>query len=392
MKPPKPISRPAPTLSLCMIVKNEAANLERCLANARPYVDEIVVVDTGSTDGTQAIAQRYADVFDEIEWPDSFAVARNYSFDKATGTYILILDGDEYIEDEESWRQIRFGITQKKVAGIQLHVRNVLPETQILAADCHWQDRIVRNHPDLRYEGSVHNQIRPSIERFVQRTGQRVLRVPAEVVHVGYALPQAQRDAKYEARLHLLQREVEDAPDAEIRAYYQYQLGNAFSMMARFQEAATVLNEVEYEALAPENAYYTHLLAAYANLKTHQPQLAMLHADSLLGISRQEPVGYYVTGLILLALDHPGDALHMLIGAYEANNDNEGQVRFPIHEAQLFRLIGAICAQKGLLERAHFFLSEYLKHQPDDPEIVAVLPRIEASLNKQRVARAGSAT
>ena len=96
-----------PTLSLAMIVKNEAEHLEQCLSTARPHVDEIVVVDTGSTDGTQEIAQRYADVFDEIEWPDSFSVARNYSMDKASGDYILILDGDEHIPDEEQWRKLR---------------------------------------------------------------------------------------------------------------------------------------------------------------------------------------------------------------------------------------------------------------------------------------------
>ena len=92
-----------PTLSLAMIVKNEAEHLEKCLSTARPHVDEIVVVDTGSTDGTQAIAQRYADVFEEIEWPDSFSVARNHSMDKASGDYILILDGDEHIPDDEQW-------------------------------------------------------------------------------------------------------------------------------------------------------------------------------------------------------------------------------------------------------------------------------------------------
>ena len=87
-------------LSLCMIVKNEAETLEKCLRLARPHVDEIVVVDTGSTDGTREIARRYADVYDEIEWPDSFSLARNHSFDLATGDFIMCLDGDEYIEEE----------------------------------------------------------------------------------------------------------------------------------------------------------------------------------------------------------------------------------------------------------------------------------------------------
>jgi glycosyltransferase involved in cell wall biosynthesis len=83
------------TLSFCAIVKNEAQNLARCLASVKPYVDELVIVDTGSTDETIAIAQQYGAKVSHFEWCDDFSAARNYACSLATGDWILTLDADE---------------------------------------------------------------------------------------------------------------------------------------------------------------------------------------------------------------------------------------------------------------------------------------------------------
>jgi len=89
------------TLSLCMIVKNEEQHLARCLLSAGPAVDEMIVVDTGSTDRTRDIAQAYgARVFD-FPWTNDFSEARNYSLSKAVGDWILVLDADEVISPQD---------------------------------------------------------------------------------------------------------------------------------------------------------------------------------------------------------------------------------------------------------------------------------------------------
>jgi glycosyltransferase involved in cell wall biosynthesis len=82
-------------LSFCTIVKNESANLARCLESVRPFVDEMVVVDTGSTDDTVAIAQSYGATVHSFSWCDNFAVARNYACSQVSGDWILVLDADE---------------------------------------------------------------------------------------------------------------------------------------------------------------------------------------------------------------------------------------------------------------------------------------------------------
>ena len=84
-------------LSLCMIVKNEEDVLPRCLDSVKNAVDEIVIVDTGSTDTTRAIAAHYTDKIYDEPWQDDFARARNASFARAGGDYLLWLDADDVI-------------------------------------------------------------------------------------------------------------------------------------------------------------------------------------------------------------------------------------------------------------------------------------------------------
>ena len=83
------------TISLCMIVKNEEDTLGRCLDSIKGLIDEVVIVDTGSTDRTKDIAKEYTDKIFDFEWIDDFSAARNYSFSKATMDYILWLDADD---------------------------------------------------------------------------------------------------------------------------------------------------------------------------------------------------------------------------------------------------------------------------------------------------------
>jgi glycosyltransferase involved in cell wall biosynthesis len=87
------------TVSLCMIVKNEEKYLDRCLKSVQGKVDEIIIVDTGSTDKTIEIAEKYGSIVKHFIWINDFAAARNYSIEGVESEYILVLDADEYLDD-----------------------------------------------------------------------------------------------------------------------------------------------------------------------------------------------------------------------------------------------------------------------------------------------------
>ena len=348
-----PLSRP--TLSLCMIVKNEIETLEKCLVLARPHVDEIVIVDTGSTDGTRELAQQYADVYDEIEWPGSFSVARNYSLEKANCDYILILDGDEYIEKQEDWLRIREGLGQLDIAALVLPVRNLLGDTNVVEADVFWQERILRNHPDIRYHGSVHNQIMESIVAHANQTGRHIVRLEAEITHTGYALSEEKMVEKYKTRIDLLRYEYENPKSEIYRAYYGYQLGLIYYVMRRNEEAAALFNSLDYTMLNPDNAFYTHLLGVQASMRLHDYSMALVHANEMLTLKRNEPVAYYLSGIALLRAKNVQDGMLMLLQAFKINDAKKTPIRFVINPRVLINHVRMACRGIGLTGQASFF-------------------------------------
>lgn len=96
-----------PTISLCMIVKNEETHLARCLDSAAELVDEIIIVDTGSTDRTVEIASDYTSKVYSYLWKDDFSDARNYSFSKASMDYCMWMDADDILEETEKDQFLR---------------------------------------------------------------------------------------------------------------------------------------------------------------------------------------------------------------------------------------------------------------------------------------------
>lgn len=149
------------TISLCMIVKNEEDTLPRCLDSVADLVDEIIVVDTGSTDGTEAAARRYTGKVYHFGWIDDFSAARNYAFDQATKEYCLWLDADDVLLDED---RVAFRALKE----------SLLPESDVVMLPYHtafdgegwptfsyYRERIIRRGPRCRFQGAVHEAVSP---------------------------------------------------------------------------------------------------------------------------------------------------------------------------------------------------------------------------------------
>ena len=142
-------------LSVCLIVKNEAEVLDGCLADASRFADEIVVVDTGSTDDTKAISRRYTNQVYDYVWTDDFAAARNASFQRASGDYIMWLDADDRI-DKENCRRI--SEWKQQARGKLISAGYEKPENGSFFL-C---PRVVRRDAGFVWDGIIHERLLPT--------------------------------------------------------------------------------------------------------------------------------------------------------------------------------------------------------------------------------------
>jgi glycosyltransferase involved in cell wall biosynthesis/Flp pilus assembly protein TadD len=148
-----------PFVSLSMIVKNEEADLARCLDSVKGLVDEIVIVDTGSTDRTIEIARSYGATVHHFDWVDDFSAARNFALDHVTGEWVLHLDGDEVVVPSVDADAIRAELADNpaEVCFLRVPVRN--PQPHGLGYDVYGARRLFRNRPDMRWRRPIHEAI-----------------------------------------------------------------------------------------------------------------------------------------------------------------------------------------------------------------------------------------
>lgn len=204
-------------ISQCMIVKDEEENIERALSWGKSVVWEQIVVDTGSADRTVELAKAMGAKVYEIEWPDDFAAAKNYAIERAKGDWIVFLDADEYMsqEDAEKLPQVFAELSWKGFDGAAVMLYN-LDETGRIFSSCSHL-RLFRNAPDIRYRRRIHEQL--------VSFGGRELRIldgtgELSIFHTGYQGKVSAEKKKSGRNRRMLQREIEDHPeDPELLGY-----------------------------------------------------------------------------------------------------------------------------------------------------------------------------
>ncbi len=213
-----------PTISLCMIVKNEEENLARCLDSARDIVDEIIIVDTGSTDRTVEIAKNYgARVFNH-PWEGSFSKARNYSLKYATCDWILYLDADEELNREDAPRLKEIAENNDCMV-VSFIIKNKYKDsTQEGFAQ---MIRFFKNFSGIHYKGIVHNTIHYS---------GKCLYSSITIIHHGYNLSEEKMEEKFLRTSTLLRKQIETDPHNPVPYMY---IGVAYMDRCMYEEAIT---------------------------------------------------------------------------------------------------------------------------------------------------------
>ncbi len=245
-------------ISLCMIAKNEERFLRNCLESVQGGVDEIVVVDTGSTDATIEIAREFGAKVVNIPWKDDFAAARNVSLQHATGNWALWLDADEELSPGSAAELRRIvESTKPDVGAYMVRICNWLSHPYRHEGGeraFHHACRLFRNLPGVEFRGRVHEQNLQSIHNM----GFACVHDAAlEIDHFGYAGEVMSLRNKHQRFISMLHREVDECPEEWLKSFQLFNLANAYftagdmpNAERYFREAASGVNpDEEYTAL-----------------------------------------------------------------------------------------------------------------------------------------------
>ena len=216
-------------ISACAIVKNEERNLPQWLACVRSIADELVVVDTGSTDRTVELARAAGASVYSFAWRNDFSAAKNFALQKAKGSWIVFLDADEYFSQEDIPKVRRYVERfdkERKVAGFFCPLVNIDVDRAGALSDGGVQLRVFRRHPDLKYHGHVHEMLQA-------RGGWKMVEVrDVRVWHTGYSSGLLR--AKAERNLSILFSERERRGESPSDAFY---LADCCFGLGRYEEA-----------------------------------------------------------------------------------------------------------------------------------------------------------
>lgn len=343
----------SPSISLCMIVKNEALNLPRCLESVKGQVDEIVIVDTGSDDGTLDVAARYGAKTLTFPWNNDFSAARNVSLDHASGDWILWLDADEELLPSAHGIALRQLAREAQGGGYLVPIENILPDGK---TSVHYAVRFFRKFSGIRFEGKAHEHV----GNWLLRRGIHLDRSPVVIRHWGYAGSKGALLQKLDRNLKLLEEQVKHNPRD---SFAHYCLGMTF--LAK-QELDRSLRHFEkaLELGAPTDNLESLTLNMLAYHQLHRQEYS--EAERLARRSLETTPEQHTARLFLgLALYHQHDhakALPLLMRAYQFQrlplDRRRSDLSLEQHydEAELVWAVAYSAYEAGRYTLAHQFL------------------------------------
>lgn len=304
-------------LSLCMIVKNEAHNLADCIGPIKSAVEEIVVVDTGSTDQTREVARQLgAKVFNFL-WGDDFSAARNESIRRAAGDYILWMDADDRIEPEEVKRidRLKEGFPQEKNQAYSLIVSNPsLVDGETLFR----QLRIFPRVKGAYFEGRIHEQIFHRLKPL----GVKRIETDIRVRHQGYHSPEEVAQ-KSERNLTIIKKALASDPE---NLFLHYHAARTLAGINRFKEAMDHMKKVvEHPKVREKEKHFVFdasLLLAQWQMESYLYEDALRLLDGIEGEGESHRLVHFYRGDLFFRMGNDDGAIRetsaFLDGPFEA--------------------------------------------------------------------------
>lgn len=272
-----------PTISLVMIVKNEASTLKRCLDSAAKYVNEIVIVDTGSTDDTKHIAQEFNAKIIDYVWKNDFADARNFALEHSSGDWNLILDADEYISND-CHEVIQNFINQNQHLIGKVKRTDKFMGTDGVNYEQIYISRIFPAH--CRYKGKIHEQIESDLPR---------IQLEIEIQHDGYF-----QQTKSDRNIPILKLAIEENPNDP---YYHFHIAKEYRGLEDHHEALIHLKKA-YTSMTGLEGYAPNIIInlLYAMIATGDLEEGLSLIENHQNLFSNNADFYFVSALYLLEL------------------------------------------------------------------------------------------
>ena len=352
--------RQRPTISLCIIAKDEQRVLADCLSSAQPWVDEIILVDTGSTDDTVKIATSYGAKIFHYPWNDDFSSARNESIKHANGGWIFWMDADDTLPEQcgAKLKDLVFS-AEDSVAGfiMQVHIPAKQGESGYTVVD---HVKLFRNNPAIRFEGRIHEQILEPLHR----TGGKIERTQLHVVHSGYDYSDEGQRRKRERDLRILAQDLAERPN---HPFVLFNCGMTHFYMGNHDEAIphlenALLNSQSTESISRK--IYALLAACY--LAKDDLELAKQHLEDGLRLFPLDPELNFRAGLIYTRLNNYSAAEMCylnVINRPETGHIDSLDVSIISYKAP--HNLAMLYADQGRLQEAEYQWLSALKSEPN---------------------------
>jgi len=372
--PEPPAPSDTPRLSVCMIVKDEEEFILQAVKSVKDLAHQVVVVDTGSTDRTVALAESLGAEVHHFEWNDNFSDARNFSLEHATGDWVLILDADEILDPEgnadlardlQSENQLGFRIP---LANFERAEDNQLVQT---VDGVTYVPRLFRNAPGLYFVGIVHEQIYSSILVRQGHWGMDSGIGRTRLLHFGYDPTVKASRNKVKRNLRQLDRAVEEMPD-EPALLMNYALdlfndGRIDEALTQHRHAMEVLAQHEAQNVMPEvrerlvSMFCFHLLQA----ENYEELVSVANSQLAQDCGPTASI-HYVAGLGLVKQGRHAEAIPELRACIEKSGETTFTPRFRGVEGHgPYHLLADSLAETGDLESAVEAFRKALEISPD---------------------------
>lgn len=347
----------------CLIVRDNTRTIRACLESLRPWVDELVVADTGSKDDTPRIAAELGARVFHFTWCDDFSAARNESVRHARGEWVFWMDSDDVIDEAngKALRELAYGPHPANVFGYVVRVHCTGPDPtdtdDVTVVD---HVKLFRNRPELRFEHRIHEQIIPAI----RRAGGEVAWTDLFVVHAGYDHTPEGQLKKKERDLRILHRELTELPD---HPFTLFNLGMTYADVGEPSRAVGYLEDsLRHSALGDSHRRKAYSLLAFCRAALGELPEAIRTCEEGLSECPEDIELHFRHGVYL----HAAGRLPEAVAAYERLFSTDGERYFASLKRGMDNFLArtnlaAVYADLGQLDKAELLLRTVTAEEPN---------------------------